>query len=173
MLNSSLWEAAVWFCFWTAQEEGACPGEPCTGRILHRVTGYYLWHWGPECEHQDNSGPAGLCIHRRTSEAGRLAEGRCDPSRHHTLTVIPGYWWPCYPWSLLAGPKSLLPLCLGSIQTCPETLWSQTMWVHLAAAPVNRIPKSFLVPSPGELLHLPPLPSVSHCLPSSQLSHES
>lgn len=62
MLNGSLWEAAVWFCFWTAQEERACPGEPRTSRVLHRVTGY-PWQWGPEYQCQDNLALAGLCTY--------------------------------------------------------------------------------------------------------------
>lgn len=108
-----------------------------------------------------------LCTHSRKAETGTLAEGRCDPTHHSTL--IHGYWWLCCPWSLLDGLKSLLPLCLGSIQVPPETLRTQTK----CASPVNRISKSFLLPSPDKLLHLPPIPCVSHCLLSSQLSNES
>lgn len=162
MLNSSLWEAAVWFCIWTVQEQGACTGEPCTSRVLHRVTGY-SWQWGPECE----------CLSSRTkAEEGRLAEGSCYPSCPSILTFIPGYWWPCYPWSALASPKPFLPLHLGSIQTSTKMLWSATMWVHVAASPANRIPTSFLSLLSGELLRLPPLPCVSHCLQTPRLSNE-
>lgn len=60
------------------------------------------------------------------------------------------------PWSVLAGPKYFLPLCLGSIQTSTKMLWSSALWVDVAASPAKRTSTSFLSLLSGELLHLPP-----------------
>lgn len=169
MFNGSLWEAAVWFCFWTAQEERACPGEPRTSRVVHRVTGY-PWQWGPEYRCQDNLALAGLCTY--TGERQRQGDWQkvYVTHPHSPSSLVTG--GRATPEACYLVPDLFFPFVLAASKHPQKRCGLKLCGCNLAASPVNRIPKSFLLPSPGELLHLPPLPCVSYCLALSQLTNE-
>lgn len=162
MLSSSIWEAADWFCFWTAHEEGAYPGEPCANRVLHRAT-EYSWQWDPECKHQDNPGLAGLCVF--VGERQRQGDWQ-------KVGVILSLHTDAHPWLLVA----VLPLKLISLSQTTFPLSGQHPNIPRNAVVSNHVGAPSCIPSgqntqilisPGELLHLHPFPvyrAACHCL---------
>lgn len=148
-----LGEAADWFCFWTAHEEGAYSGESCANRVLHRATGY-SWQWGPGCKHQDNPGLTGLCVF--TGE--RQTQGYWQK-----VDVILSLHTHTHPWLLVA----VLPLKLISLSQISSPLSGQHPNIPRNAVVSNRVGAPSCIPgeqntqiliSPGELLHLHPFP---------------